>query len=169
MVAFLVTLIILWGESFDKGKGNFVSCERNPSEVSFLKVDETGRYGIVSIRGTPSEIGRSCAWIYFEEPLKIKESHSLVLTLRGNGRKIRVRVYFLKDGRLPYYAVEKTVETSKEWERLEIPFSEGLPIWSSNFPMALVPGRRPPIFLFIDNGEPGPFEVYLDEIAVEGE
>jgi len=168
MLLLVLTFLTLWYEGFDEGINNFSLTNPNLCEINYIEKDVTGRSGIIHIKGNPEKKGLASAWLYVDKVQNISKRSRLSLFLKGNGRKIRIRLYWKQ--RLNHYLeVKKTVITSGSWEEIVLFLSNSKPIWSSNFPTALTPEKKPDLFLFIENAEPGPFDILIDEINIRGD
>jgi hypothetical protein len=86
--------------------------------------------------------------------------------MKVNENEVRLRYLSRREGRRVYFGGEEVIGADREWQEVEIPFSEGKPFYSSNYPYALTPGREPCLYLFIENRFPGEFDVELEGISV---
>ncbi len=119
------------------------------------------------LTANPSEEGWASAWMYQEKLGPIPQGAALKVTLRGNGRSLRLRYFYLGPDPGLYYSSTEYVKTDGKWQTVSLPLSQAGPFYSSNFPWAMVPDKRVEFFLFVENGEPGPFEVTLFRAALE--
>ncbi len=166
----LIFLIpMLWQVGFQSSTEGFRSSERNPSNVSWVEEGAKNSTGAIKITGTPQDVGRSSAWAHFEDVGPISLDAKLTFYVKGNEKPLRVRVIFHpQQGSSYYYHIWQNIETSKSWQKVTIPLNLSRPLWSSNYPYTLTPGVKPDLFLFFENLKQGEFEVYVDEIKIEG-
>ena len=163
-MTFLWTLLF-FSLSLESGIMNFRSGERLPSSVSILSNYLSGER-CARISGYSEKKGGTLAWTYVEDlPDDLSEARFL-LKVRGRG-PLRASVYFKKGKDRPYYFLRKEVYLEDSSETLIFPAEEAKPIWSSNFPDALLPDKSVDLFLFIDNFSPGSLDVYIEKFEVE--
>ncbi len=164
LIILLTLFSILWKNDFTETQEGWVSDPKNPVEIThILEEDSTG---YVFIQGEPEDVGRSSAWLYIEELSLLDENSYLSIRTKGNENLLRIRVFFKKKGKKPYYHLTKFVNAPKEWTNIEIYLKDANAIWSSNYPDFLTPSLSPDFFLFVENGEPGSFSVYIDKLEI---
>ena len=117
-------------------------------------------------KGNPEDVGRSSALFYIEKLPLLDTNSCISLRIKGNGNLVRFRVLFKKCGKKPYYHITNSIELTDEWTEEKIYFKDSEPIWSSNYPCILTPLLSPDFFLFVENGEPGSFSVYIDKLEI---
>lgn len=123
--------------------------------------------GKAFLTANPKEEGWASAWMYVEKLGQVPREASLALTLKGNGRSLRLRYFYLGPDPGLYYSSTEYVNTNGKWQTIRLPLTKSGPFFSSNFPWAMVPDKRVQLYLFIENGEPGPFEVTLSRVSLE--
>jgi len=165
MVVFLWILMFL-SSGPGNGLSNFRSGERSPSSVRILSDSLSGE-ACARISGYSEKKGGTLAWTYVEDlPDDLSEARFL-LKVRGRG-PIRASLYFRKGKSRPFYFLRREVYLEDTAVTLIFPTEEAKPIWSSNFPEALLPDKNADLFLFIDNFSPGSLDVYVEKFEMEG-
>ena|GEM_PF-1452911 len=164
---FIMFSSILWGEKFTGKTGRWISDQRNPVKIIYSPRGIKDTLGYVHMEGNPEDVGRSSAWFYVKKIPGISTSSYISIRLKGNGNLLRFRILFKNKGEKPYYYLIKYVYSPKEWKDIKIYIKDARPIWSSNYPYALTPLLSPDFFLFVENGKPGKFSVYIHEVKVE--
>jgi hypothetical protein len=162
-MALILVFLLFWSEGFEKDV-KFQPSTPNSCQINYIKMDETGRKGIVHLAGNPDKRGLCSAWFYVDG-LPEKGRDNLRIFLRGNGKRIKIRVY-LREKLNIYREVKGVFKTTGTWQVVSLSLSDSKPVWSSNFPQALTPDKNPDLFIFIENDEPGPFDVLIDQIKV---
>jgi len=164
----VLLLPMLWSLGLDKGAEGIRSSERNPILITWVKSGALGTEGSIRLQGTPEAKGRASAWIPVEDIGPITKESKLTFWVKGEGSPLWVRIIFRpKEGGASYLYWRQKVETKEEWRKVTIPLNLARPIWSSNYPYTLTPGKRPDLFLFFENWEAGRFDVMIDEIRLE--
>jgi len=153
---------------FQTGTEGFQSSLRNPCTVTWVKSGAVESEGALKIVGDPQDRGRASAWVPIEGIGPISTDSRLIFWVRGNNKPMRVRIIFHpQNGSADYYHWWQNVEVSDKWQKVTIPLKNSRPLWSSNYPYVLTPGKKPDLFIFFENLEPGHFEVTVDEISLE--
>ena len=129
-------------------------------------VDISWEEGVVSLKGDPWREGFSAAWFSIDEDMAFESEDVLKVSMKVNRNEVRLRYLYRREGREVYFGGEEVITAHGQWQKVEIPFSEGKPFYSSDYPYALTPGKRPCVYLFIENRVPGEFDVELDSIWV---
>ena len=159
-------MFLFFSLSLRSGILNFRSGERSPSSVRILSDSLSGE-PCVRISGYSEKKGGTMAWTYLEDlPDDLSEARFL-LKVRGRG-PIRASLYFRKGKSRPFYFLRREVYLEDTAVTLIFPTEEAKPIWSSNFPEALLPDKNADLFLFIDNFSPGSLDVYVEKFEMEG-
>lgn len=168
MQIFVSTIITfnLWTSNFATGIEPFQSNPRNPVNIYHTKEGALNSKGTVKIIGTPNLPGRASAWMYIDST-PCSPNTIVSFFMKGNNKKVRFRILYKKPGSNSYLYLKTILTIKTEWQKIEIPLKDAKPLWSSNYPYALVPGKNPDFFLFIENGDSGQFEVIIDEMAIE--
>ncbi len=164
---FLVSLLLvgstlIWEEDFTNDLATVRQLYNYTISIAHKK-------GAVSLQGSPQKEGGSTAWFYVDQSEKrgyFTKDHVLELNLTVPLNKARISYYYMLEGAAYYHGGQIIVEPKEESQTIEIPFAQAKPFYSGNFPYALTPNKVPALFVFIDNLEPGAFEVLVDRIAV---
>jgi hypothetical protein len=161
MLASLLLLSLLgWQADLSPGMATLQGQPDYPAAVAHLN-------GQTVLTANPNEEGWASAWMYQEKIGKVPVGTELALTLKGNGRSLRLRYFYLGPDPGLYYSSTEYVKTDGQWQTVRLPLSQAGPFYSSNFPWAMVPDKRVEFYLFVENGEPGPFQVTLSRVALE--
>lgn len=161
MIIFFLINLLLWKEDFIQNTIKLIPDNRNPVRITYN--DTTG---CVHIEGNPENIGRSSCWLYIEKLPELDKNAYLSIYLKGDNKLVRFRIILKEKSKRPYYYLTKIIKCKNEWSEIKIFLKDGVRLLSSNYPYALTPDKEPDLFLFIENGEPGIFSIYIDKIRV---
>jgi hypothetical protein len=131
-------------------------------------VEIASEEGIVSLKANPQFEGFAAAWFYVDEDIAFGCDDVLQVVIRVNDNAVRLRYFCRMDGCDVYFGGEITISQTEDWHKVEIPLRDAKPYYSSEYPYALTPGKKPCLYVFIDNELPGNYDVELDRISVSG-
>lgn len=150
---------ILWQEDFS-------DTSMTMSQLHDYSIDISYEEGIVSLTAHPQFEGGAAAWFYVDEEVSFSADDVLRVVMRVRENEVRLRYLYRREGRKVYFGGDALISPGPEWQRVEIPLTEGRPFYSSNYPYALTPGKEPCLFIFIDNLLPGDLDVQLDNVSI---
>jgi hypothetical protein len=161
MIATILILVssLLWQEDFTED----ASAMR---QLYDYRIEIAHQDGGIRLFANPQFEGFASAWLYVDTNIFFNDDDVLEIRIRDNGNAVRIRYFFLKENCLEYYAGENIVFVGNEWQNVEIPLRHSTPFFGSEFPAALTPGKKPALYLFIENAVSGSFDVELDRISV---
>ena len=161
MIATILILAssLLWQEDFTES----ASAMR---QLYDYRIDITQQDGGIRLTANPQFEGFASAWLYVDSDIFFNDDDVLEIRVRDNGNAVRIRYFFLKENCREYYAGENIVFVGDQWQNVEIPLRYATPFFGSEFPAALTPGKKPALYLFIENAVSGSFDVELDRISV---
>lgn len=136
------------------------------SQLYDYSIDVSSKEGKVFLKATPHFEGFAVAWFYVDKDIVFTSEDVLELVIKVNDNKARLRYFCRIDGREVYFAGEEIISSNEQWQEIEIPFKEAKPFYSSNYPYALTPDKKPCLYIFIDNELPGNFDVEIDRVSV---
>lgn len=119
------------------------------------------------LRGFPSEEGLSTAWFFLPENIRINSSDTLIIKLKVNANTLRLRYFLLSEDKRIYKLGIKFIPATGKWEELKIPLDNLKNFYSSNFPWALVPDKKIPLYIFFENKAAGNFEIEIEHIKLK--
>jgi len=150
---------LLWQEDFTE--------TTSPMNQLFdYTIDITHESGKVLLKAYPQCGDFASAWLSVDEDLTLGDEDVLELVMKVNYNEVGFRYYYLKGGGEVYFFGERTISAHTEWQHVEIPLKEAKPLYGSDFPAALTPGKMPCIYIFMRNELPGNFDVEIDRISV---
>ncbi len=161
LVFFLVNAIV-WQE-------DFTTARQTMAQLYEYTIDITQQDGKVILKGNPQFEGSSTAWFYLDKEMIFDNNDVLEIVLRVKCNRARINYFYRRKDSPVYFGGEVCIDAKDEWQRIEIPFRDARPCYSSNFPFALTPHKLPGLYLFVDNLLPGNFEVEIDKILVRTE
>ena len=129
-------------------------------------VDITYERGKVLLNAHPQNGDFASAWFSVDEDIILGDRDVLELVIKVNHNKVGLRYYCLKGGGGVYFFGERTICAQEAWQHVDIPIKEAKPLFGSDFPAALTPGKMPCLYIFIRNELPGNFDVEIDRIAL---
>jgi hypothetical protein len=150
---------ILWQE-------DFTDTTVSMSQLYDYSIDISYEEGIVSLAAHPQLEGAAAAWFYVDEDISFSADDALRVVIKVRESEVRLRYLYRREGRTVYFGGDEVISPSDEWQRVQIPLTEGRPFYSSNYPYALTPGKEPCLFIFIDNLVPGDLDVQIDNVSV---
>jgi hypothetical protein len=153
-----LTTFIIWQENFNEPTSAL-------SQLYDYHVDILQQDGKITLTANPQFEGFASAWLYVDKEISFCNDDALEIRIRTNENVVRIR-YFLREKCHGYYAAEEVIDTDSEWQDLIIPLKRTKVVSGTEFPTALTPGKNPALYLFIENGEPGNFDVQIDQISI---
>lgn len=136
------------------------------SQLYDYSIDISSEEGKVFLKGNPQFEGFAAAWFYVDEDIVFSSDDVLEVVIKVNDNNARLRYFCRMDGCEVYFAGQKIISSDEQSQKVEIPLGETKPYYSSNYPYALTPGKKPCLYIFIDNELPGNFDVEIDRISV---
>ncbi|MEJ6787669.1 MAG: CIA30 family protein [Bacteroidota bacterium] len=130
-----------------------------------LQVDDEG-HGVYSGTVSTENNGGFSSLRYRFSTMEVSENQSVVLRIKGDGKKYQFRV---KDKASQYHSYIYTFETSGDWETIKIPLAEMYPSFRGrklNIPNFNHTQIEEIAFL-IGNKKAESFELKIDKIEVE--
>jgi hypothetical protein len=158
-ILLFVASSILWQEDFTESTSAL-------TQLYDYHVDIAQRDGNVRLTANPQFEGFASAWLHVDEEIALHEDDALTMRIRGNDTAVRIRYFFRKGSCASYYAGEKTILAGAEWQDMIIPLESAMFFPGTEFPAALTPGKSPVLYLFIENGESGNFDIEIDRISI---
>ncbi len=150
---------LLWQE-------DFTDTALTMSQLYDYSVDISCEEGIVFLKANPQSEGSAAAWFYVDEDIAFSSDDVLKLVIKVNDNDVRLRYLYRREGREVYFGGDEIIPLSEQWQKVEIPLKKAKPFYSSDYPYALTPGKKPCLYIFIDNKLPGNFDVAIDSIFV---
>lgn len=161
MVICLVTALVVWETNFKDKKVELRQFENYQVET------HNTEQGIV-LKGNPEEEGFSSAWFYIPENIKVLANDTLCLRMKVFKNTVRLRYFLLSEDKRVYLLGIKYIPESENWLEIGIPLIYAKPFYSSNFPWSLLPDKKPSMYIFIENQNPGEFHVKISSVKVKG-
>ncbi|UCF71094.1 MAG: hypothetical protein JSW49_02120 [candidate division WOR-3 bacterium] len=158
-ILLLLASSILWQE-------NFTESTPPIAQLYDYHVDIEHRDGTVRLTANPQFEGFASAWLHVDAEITLREDDAIAMRVRGNDVTVRVRYFFRKGKCSSYYAGEKIVVAGAQWKDMVIPLEGAMFFPGTEFPAALTPGKSPVLYLFIENGESGNFDIEIGHIAI---
>jgi hypothetical protein len=161
MVICVVISLVIWGTDFKDKKVELRQLESY--KVAIYNTEQ----GIV-LKGNPKEEGFSSAWFYIPENIKILPDDTLFIRIKVLKNTVRLRYFLLSEDKRVYLLGMKYIPESANWQEIEIPLINAKPFYSSNFPWSLLPDKKPSMYVFVENQNPGEFHVKISSVKVKG-
>lgn len=153
-----LSTFILWQEDFTEPTSVL-------SQLYDYHVDIKQQEGKVTLTANPQFEGFASVWLYVDREISLCNDDALEIRIRTNENVVRIR-YFLREKCHGYHAAEEIIDADSAWQDVVIPLQRTQLLSGTEFPTALTPGKNPALYLFIENGEPGNFNVQIDQISI---
>ncbi len=162
LIPLFILSTLLWQEDFTESVSTV-------SQLFGHTVEITHKDGKVILQAHPQCGDFASAWLSVDKDLVINDDHTLELLIKVNDNQVGLRYYYRKGNGEVYFFGDYVVSADEQWQRVQIPLKAAKPLYGSDFPFALTPGKMPCLFLFIRNELPGNFDVEIDRISVLSE
>ncbi len=159
LISFFVMSTLIWQDDFTE--------MMTPINQLFdYTIDITHERGKILLQAHPQCGDFASAWLSVDEDLVLDDEDVLEVIIKVNDNEVGFRYYYLKGGGEVYFFGERTISAHAEWQHVDIPFKEAKPLYGSDFPAALTPGKLPCLYIFMRNELPGNFDVEIDRISL---
>lgn len=162
MIPFFILSTLVWQE-------NFAESVSTMKQLFGHTVEITHNEGKVILHAHPQCGDVASAWFYVDKDLVLNDSHTLELLIKVNDNEVGLRYYYLKGGGEVYFFGDYIISADAQWQKVRIPLTGAKPLYGSDFPVALTPGKMPCLYIFLRSELPGNFDVEIDYIAILSE